>query len=199
MAFFEQIGRRITDAGQGVAQQTKNLTEIARLSAKVSENKKKMSQILFEMGQDYYLKHKRDTDNEEQEYINRINLLFQEVIAFQDEIEKIKTADVCKVCGSRIAEGSCFCMSCGARLDSTAIESNLLAASNSVRQCPNCGAPVDDGSTFCTSCGSKIDDTDDGYTDVAQEEPQHSIRICSACGTEASDADMFCANCGSKL
>lgn len=53
MAFFEQIGRRITDAGQGVAQQTKNLTDMTRLNAKISENKKKMSQLLFEMGEDY--------------------------------------------------------------------------------------------------------------------------------------------------
>lgn len=199
MAFFEQIGRRITNAGQEVAQQTKNLTEITRLNAKISENKKKMSQLLFEMGQDYYLKHKRETDNEEQNYINRVNELFREVMDFQDEIERIKTADVCKVCGSRIVEGSCFCMSCGARLNANQIESNLLTESSSGRNCPNCGAAVDEDSTFCTSCGTKLFDADDGFIDVAQEDPQYSARICPACGMEASDDDMFCSNCGKKL
>lgn len=199
MAFFEQIGRRITNAGQGVAQQTKNLTEITRLNAKISENKKKMSQILFEMGQDYYLKHKRETDNEEQEYIDRVNELFREVMDFQDEIERIKTADVCKVCGSRIVEGSCFCMSCGAKLNANEIESNLLTESSSARSCPNCGAAADEDSMFCTACGAKLYEPDDGYSGTAQEEHQYPVRICPKCGTDASDDDMFCSNCGARL
>lgn len=44
MAFFENIGKKITDAGQGVALQTKKLTDTTRLNAKIAENKEKMSQ-----------------------------------------------------------------------------------------------------------------------------------------------------------
>lgn len=203
MAFFEQIGRKITDAGQGVAQQTKNLTETTRLNAKIAENKKKMSQLLFEMGQDYYKKHRKDRDNEEQEYIDRVNELFREIIECQKEIEQIKTADVCKVCGSRIVEGSSFCMGCGTRLNADQIEESFLIISDSTRKCPVCGTSVDGDSAFCTSCGTKLADTDDAdeYTedDEASEETQYSARICPVCGTEAEDEDLFCLNCGSKL
>lgn len=203
MAFFEQIGRKITDAGQGVAQQTKNLTETTRLNAKIAENKKKMSQLLFEMGQDYYKKHRKDRDNEEQEYIDRVNELFREIIQCQKEIEQIKTADVCKVCGSRIVEGSSFCMGCGTRLNADQIEDSFLIISDSTRKCPVCGTAVDEDSAFCTSCGTKLADTDDAdeYTedDEAPEETQYSARICPVCGTEAEDEDLFCLNCGSKL
>lgn len=203
MAFFEQIGKRITDAGQGVAQQTKNLTDTTRLNAKIAENKKKMSQLLFEMGQDYYQKHRKDKDNEEQEYIDLVNELFREILKCQKEIELIKAVDVCKVCGSRIVEGSSFCMSCGARLNADEIDDSSLIDSSNTRKCPVCGTVVDEESAFCTSCGAKLADPDDAYEytegDEAPEETQYSSRICPVCGAEAEDEDLFCLNCGAKL
>ena len=35
MAFFEQLGKRLADAGQGVAQQTKNLADVTRLNSAI--------------------------------------------------------------------------------------------------------------------------------------------------------------------
>lgn len=197
MAFFEEIGRKITNAGQGVAQQTKNLTEITRLNVKISENKKKMSQLLFEMGQDYYLKHKRETDNEEQSYIDQVNALFREVMDCQDEIQRIKTAEVCKVCGARIEEGSSFCIGCGTRLAPGDIEDNSAAAPTSSKKCPHCGAPVDEDCTFCTSCGSKLSAARSEHPQAAQKAPRYSA--CPTCGEEVQDGDTFCQSCGSLL
>lgn len=203
MAFFEQIGRRITDAGQEVAQQTKNLTDTTRLNAKISDNKKKMSQLLFDMGQDYYKKHRKDTTCEEQEYIDRVNELFSEILRCQDEIEAIKNADICKVCGSRIEKGSSFCISCGTRLDSNELEESTFSSTSNVITCPICGAVVDVDSTFCTSCGSRLGGDEEMYEygmgDETSEGTQYSPRVCPVCGTEAEDEDMFCLNCGTKL
>lgn len=203
MAFFEQIGRRITDAGQGVAQQTKNLTDMTRLNAKISENKKKMSQLLFEMGEDYYKRHRKDMNCEEQEYIERVNELFTEIIRCQDEIEAIKKADVCKVCGSRIEEGSSFCTSCGARLSGDELEDSAFWDASPSMKCPVCGAEIDEDSSFCTSCGKKLSKFDEKYDyaedDAVQEDIQYSARICPVCGSEAEDEDLFCLNCGTKL
>ena len=89
MALFEQLGKKITDASHGVVKQTRNLTDTTRLNAKISENKKKMSQLLFEMGNDYYKKHRKDQDCEEQEYIDQLNVLFHEILRYQKEIEEI--------------------------------------------------------------------------------------------------------------
>lgn len=41
MAFFEQIGKKITNAGQNVAQQTKNFTDVTQLNSAISEREKK--------------------------------------------------------------------------------------------------------------------------------------------------------------
>ena len=44
MAFFEQLGKKITDAGQGVAQSGKNAMDVSRLNSLISDRKKQISQ-----------------------------------------------------------------------------------------------------------------------------------------------------------
>ena len=36
MAFLEQLGKRLSDAGQGAAQQAKNFTDVTRLFSAIS-------------------------------------------------------------------------------------------------------------------------------------------------------------------
>lgn len=193
MAFFEEISKKITNVGQGVAQQAKNLSDTARLNAKISENKKRMSQLLFEMGNDYYKKHRKDQDCEEQEYIDQLNVLFHEIVKFQKEIEEIKTSETCKVCGFRVAEGAVFCMNCGTRVGAEEIEVEE-DENEDVRQCPACGADIDEDSVFCTACGKRLEDVSDEYSDE-----EETARACPTCGTEAEADDMFCMICGTKL
>ena len=197
MAFLEEIGKKITNAGQGVAQQTKNLTETTRLNAKISETKKKMSQLLFEMGNDYYKKHRKDKDCEEQEYIDQLNVLFHEILKYQQEIEEIKNSAVCKVCGSRIAEGAAFCMSCGTKVGADEVEVEE-DDDEDIRTCHACGAPVDEDCVFCMACGTKLENSVDVYSDEEAYEDD-SAKICPICGAEAEDDDMFCIMCGTKL
>lgn len=197
MALFEQIGKKITVASQGVVKQTRNLTDTTRLNAKISENKNKMSQLLFEMGNDYYKKHRKDQDCEEQEYIDQINALFIEILNYQKEIEEIKTAESCPACGARIAEDAAFCMKCGTKLSPEEIEEESNEPS---RKCPSCGEVVDDDNVFCIYCGTKISDNADDFSDDSEEQIEDEpMRICPECGAEAENDDVFCMICGAKL
>lgn len=54
MAFFEEIGKRLTDAGQNVAKQTKNLADVTQLNSAISEREKKIAQLFSAIGQAYY-------------------------------------------------------------------------------------------------------------------------------------------------
>ena len=54
MSFFDQIGKRITDAGQGVAQQTKNFADVTRLNSAISDKEKRISQLYQSIGKTYY-------------------------------------------------------------------------------------------------------------------------------------------------
>ena len=171
MAFFDQISKRITDAGQVAAQHTRVLTDTTRLNMKIAENKKKMSQLLFEMGHDYYQKHRKDIDNEEQAYIDQVNVLFLEIINCQDEIERIKAAAVQE-------------------------RSPWL----NTRKCPVCGSAVEQDSVFCTTCGIRLPEENHEFVETDKlEETAFRPRVCPVCGAEVEDHDLFCLSCGTEL
>ena len=50
MAFFDTLSKKLSDAGQSVSQQTKNLGEINRLNNLIAENRTGISQRCFELG-----------------------------------------------------------------------------------------------------------------------------------------------------
>ena len=43
MSFIEKLGKKLTDAGQGISQQTRNLADTARLNASINDRKKQVS------------------------------------------------------------------------------------------------------------------------------------------------------------
>ena len=61
MAIFEQIGKRLSSAGQGAAQQAKNFADVARLNSAISEREKRIAQLYTELGRLYYEQHKDDS------------------------------------------------------------------------------------------------------------------------------------------
>lgn len=153
MAFFEQLGKKITDAGQGVAQQTKNLADIARLNSAVSDKEKRIANLYSEIGKAYYERHKNDAVAEEAASINEINTLFAEIRLNKENISKLKGITKCPNCGADVAYGSAFCNSCGQAM----AQNEPATAPTDGRVCPSCGAPVPEGNLFCNSCGTKIE------------------------------------------
>lgn len=152
MAFFEKIGKTITDAGQGVARETKNLADIARLNSSISDKEKRIAAIYSEIGKAYYEHHKNDAVAEEAASINEINALFAEIEKHREEIGRIKGLTKCPSCGADVARGAAFCNSCGQAIAQP--EPEPMPADG--RVCPSCGAEVPEGNLFCTSCGTKL-------------------------------------------
>lgn len=148
-SFFSDLGKRITDAGQGVAQQTKNLTDVARLNGTITENQRTITQIYTKLGQAYYEGHKDGPDPDCKEFVDQINALNDEIARCQEEVKRIKGMGKCPNCGADVPPQSQFCQSCGAK-----IETAPPAAAG--RTCPNCGASVPEGNAFCTKCGTKM-------------------------------------------
>lgn len=152
MAFFEQIGKKITDAGQGVARETKNLADIARLNSSISDKEKRIAALYSEIGRAYYERHKNDAAAEEAASISEINTLFAEIEQNKDEISRIKGVTKCPNCGADVARGSAFCNSCGIAI----AQSEPATAPADGRICPSCGAAVPEGNLFCNNCGTKL-------------------------------------------
>jgi len=152
MAFFERIGKKITDAGQNVAQQTKNFADIAQLNSSVSEKERKISQLYTEIGQAYYEKYKDAADTDMNEQISQITALFAEIKECQEKIKQIRGIGKCPSCGADVPANAAFCNACGAKI---LVEETSTDAGK--RHCPACGAVVAEGNAFCNQCGAKLD------------------------------------------
>lgn len=156
MAFFEQLGKRLTDAGQGVAQQTKNFTVVTRLNGTISEKERKISQLYSSIGESYYERHRNDSRSEELQKIEEINILFTEIAQCREEIKQIKGGVKCPHCGAEVALNSVFCNSCGTKILQAVETAEPVEVET--RICPNCQAKVKKDNLFCNHCGTKLED-----------------------------------------
>ena len=154
MAFFEQLGKRLTDAGQNIAQQTKNLADVTQLNSAISDREKKISQLYLNIGQLYYEEHKGDSTAEHQEIIGEINALYAEIAQNREKIKQIKGVVKCPKCGADVPLNAAFCNACGTKMERA---EGVSEADGAQRHCPVCHAAVSAEDSFCNNCGAKID------------------------------------------
>lgn len=156
MAFFEQIGKHITEAGQNVSQQTKKMTEITRLNSMISEKEKKISELYGKIGEVYYEAHKSDTDLPEQALIDEVNTLQAELAQCAEKVKTLKGIMKCPNCGADIPADAAFCSVCGQKI---AQEEAPKPEQPEQKTCPVCGQPLKEGNMFCMHCGTKIENS----------------------------------------
>ena len=158
MAFFEQLGKRLTDAGQGVAQQTKNFADVTRLNSEISEKEKKIAQLYQAIGQSYYERHTDEPAPEHREAVGEIKALFAEIAQCREEIKQIRGIVKCPNCGADVPLQAAFCNACGAKMEAAPAQPAAVAEGTKI--CPACGAASPKDNRFCTRCGAKFDETE---------------------------------------
>lgn len=158
MAFFEQLGKRLSDAGQGVAQQTKNFADVARLNSAISDKERRITQLYQSIGQAYYQRHQDDAAPEFQAETEEIRRLLAEILRDQEEIKQIRGIVKCPECGADVPFQAAFCNSCGAKMTPG---TPLQGAAEGKRTCPTCGAVSGEENLFCTNCGTRLEENRD--------------------------------------
>ena len=152
MAFFDELGKKISQTSQGVVQKTKDTAEVIKLNGMISDEEK------------------------------RINNLYTQIEDFKQQIQHIKGVKVCNNCGAEIPENSMFCIGCGAKIvmQSEVNTNNFIRcvkcnnlvekglkfctfcgsafADNTVikTKCAVCGADLNGEIAFCSECGTKV-------------------------------------------
>lgn len=149
MAFFEEIGKKLSDAGQSVAQSTKNLADVTQLNSANSDKEKKIHALYTKLGQAYYETYKNDPAAELKETVEEITALFAEIEENKEKIKQIKGIVKCAKCGADVPAGASFCNSCGSKVERGEGDKAEL-------RCAACGGALNPGAAFCTHCGAKI-------------------------------------------
>ena len=117
MAFLNEMTEKISKAGQGVAQSTKNLAATAKLNASIAEEEKNIKACYTKIGEAYYLANNENPDEDMQEWVVSITESLEKISAYKEQLQKIKGIGVCPSCGEEVPADSAFCAHCGAKIE----------------------------------------------------------------------------------
>lgn len=201
MGFLDDLGRRVTDAGQKTMQKTKELSDIARINSLITQEENKINNTYYQIGKLYVSIHGSNCEDEFTGMISTVAELEQKVQEYRKQIQDIKGIQHCEKCGADVSRGAAFCSLCGAPMPKIQAQESL----EDYVKCQSCGMLVKKEMRFCTSCGKPMVQTEvpkaalpdefEGMTsvDVKQE------KICPGCGVKVTDDSLFCAECGTRL
>lgn len=116
MGFFNDIGKKTTEA-------TSKITKETKLKLKMNDNKGKISDLYEEIGKKVYEKHVREENinikEELQEQCGKIDILSKEIEEARKEILKLNKKRQCTNCYTEIDKDAIFCSKCGAKQEPT--------------------------------------------------------------------------------
>lgn len=221
MSFFNDLGRKISETGQGAVNKTKAMAETSRLNSAINDCKNKIEMTYREIGNFYMCKYGENPDPEIAEKVNFIKELDGNIKNLQEEIRKINGYSLCPKCGKTVKNDAFFCDGCGERLRDPQQDN----------RCAFCGAVLQPNAAFCTKCGKPRnaagaqqtgqqfnshepfnppqggfygEQQKPPYNAVQQEQESYenaasSVKICPVCGYEMDINQKFCLRCGEKL
>lgn len=116
MGFFNEIGKKTTEA-------TSKITKETKLKLKINDNKNKISDLYEEIGKKVYEKHVRSEDisikEELQEECAKIDELSKEIEEARKEILILNNKRQCPKCYAEIEKDAMFCSKCGQKQETT--------------------------------------------------------------------------------
>ncbi len=192
MAFFDNLSKKVSEAGQKTIQKTKELADTSRLNAMISEAEKTINNTYYQIGKLYVSIHK---DNCEEDFLGMIRTVIEteeKIRDYKKQIHDIRGVQRCENCGAEVPNGVAFCSSCGAAMPKV-----QAAVPDDTVRCESCGAAVKKGMRFCTACGKPMGTMP--VTEAAAASEQILENICPSCGARLEEGVIFCTECGAKL
>ena len=151
MAFFDNLGRKMSEAGQKVIQKTGEMSDTSRLNAQISDEEKKINAAYLQIGKLYASVHRNDPEPDFAALVESVGQSEQTIRACREQIQKIRGVRSCPNCGAEVSVGSAFCATCGSPMPA-----EKPSVSGDVLVCASCGTVLEAGMRFCTNCGRPV-------------------------------------------
>lgn len=117
MAFFEELGKTLSDKGKEAAKKAKDITEALQLKSQLSAEKEKINQAYVKLGKAYYDSHLSSDEEKFAGEFETIRAGLMKMAELEDEICELEGSRVCAECGAKIEKGALFCSRCGAKME----------------------------------------------------------------------------------
>lgn len=190
--------------------------EIAELNKTVQGLQQRSHEIFFELGKQYFGKHKDDPEPEFSQCVNDEKAVLEQIGKADTRIKFLHGIVVCTNCGMDNGVSSSFCQNCGTRLPH-----RLIQPQDGVKRCVKCGVVLNQGQRFCGACGTPVlqeaaadvcapkeeespaeneEQTKQQASVVTQETAAEQMQTAEAAATQESfAAKKICANCGAEI
>ncbi len=117
MAFLDTLTKVISETGHTVVNKTRDIGEITKLTARVSELERKMDQIYKTIGKLYVEHYGDDPDEMFKNAVASIKDKQRRIAGYKEDIRVLRGIRKCTVCGAEVEAGSSFCSKCGAKVE----------------------------------------------------------------------------------
>lgn len=154
MSFFDELGRKISDASRSAVEKTKDLAEITRLNSVIKENETQLDALYSELGEAYYKSHCNDKAPEFVSDIKKISALIRETDECRESILELKGLAKCPYCGAEFSADEAQCPECGKAVPRAA--EKITDGDGDRLICSVCGYHMRPGSNFCIMCGTPV-------------------------------------------
>lgn len=119
MAFFEELGKTLSDTGKEVATKAKALTETIQLKTQISAEKTKLEEAYSVIGKLFY-----EANNEPGEAYTKaydaVRASRERIAALEIELTQSEGTRICAECGAKVPKDSFYCGKCGAHVKEAA-------------------------------------------------------------------------------
>ena len=117
MAFFDELGKVISDKSKEAANRVKDITGVLQLKSKLSAEKDKINKAYITLGKAYYDRHEGGLEEEFADEFHIIQAGLVKIASLEDEIAELEGTRVCAECGAKVEKNAAFCSRCGAPMD----------------------------------------------------------------------------------
>lgn len=159
MAFFDDLGKKISQAGQTTMQKTREMADVAKINSQISDEEKRINDMYLQIGKQYVELHAADCEEAFQGMVQAITDSENKIKEYKTQIQDIKGVVRCAKCGAEVPKGALFCSACGEKMpEAQPVQEEVPApAPVEEKKCSNCGAVLAAGALFCSECGTKAE------------------------------------------
>ena len=164
MSFFDELGRKITDAGKAASEKAKDLAEVTHLNSVIKEKQAQADALTAELGEAYFNAHVNDKNCEFYDKVDEIDNLKKAIDDCRSSILEIKGLVECPFCGTQFDADENCCPNCGKAIPRRA-QSVVSGSGEEKLICAVCGYHMRPGSNFCIMCGTPVKKEDSAKTE----------------------------------
>ncbi|WP_333651689.1 zinc ribbon domain-containing protein [Lacrimispora sp.] len=121
MAFFEGLGKTLSDTGKEVATKAKALTETIQLKTQISGEKTKLEEAYAVIGKLFYESNKEPEEEYKKAY-EVVRACRERIAALEIELTQSEGTRLCAECGAKVTKDSLYCGKCGAPVKEAAAQ-----------------------------------------------------------------------------